>query len=497
MISKHQWGLFALLVWGVVFFMLLHRGPYGVEEQAAKAVLLDWSIADHVANSIVTLGVPDFRTLFWFPLSFLFPGQILAVKAVAIAVTAATAWGLYRWQESNDGEESALLATGLWLISPLVLLQLDQLSPGVFVVGCFMAAHWVDRAYRAQPLMLGGMFFTQLGLAALVVSLHPVGLVYPVLLAWNWYRQPVTVLQQRFFLGGLGFMTVLSLALNWGWGGVVWFHNPVSAWMPLWHRFVELDGGQTGWVDWLSGATVMSLLLWAIIARRRVLHESLLGRCLWWGTLVSGLNGDATFALLGLTLLLYSGLGGVLSWSATRLSFMGQRGWVLMVVFVVSTLSMQGDRDWYEIGKAQIRTVQDQLIETLASSVEQVRAEAEKKHAPEPRLRVASQWPARTMLACRCDTLPLPPAAKDAASQLAMMKGLTHLILSPSQSANIGLVRNLSLLGNEVETASLQPGGVMLVIKKPNLDPAKPQPALEEPAPPAPGDPIKPEDPSK
>lgn len=354
-----------------------------------------------------------------------------------------------------------------------------------------MAAYWVDRAYRSQPRMLGGMFFTQLGLAALLVSLHPVGLVYPALLAWNWYRYPVTPLQQRFFLGGLTFITAFSLWFIWGWGGVTWFHNPLSSWMPLWHHFMDLDGSETGWLDWVGGGVIFLLLLWTMLAQRRVLHETLLGRCLWWGTLVSALNGDATFAVLGLTVVLYAGLGGVLSWSATRLGFMGQRGWVLIVIFVVSTLSMQGDRDWYEFGRAQTLSLQDQLIATLATTVEQVRHQAEKDHAPEPRLRVASQWPARTMLACRCDTLRLPPVAKDATAQLVMMKGLTHLILSPSLPENVGLVRNLSLLGNEVETSALEPGGVLLVIKRPNLDPAKPQPALEEPAPPAPGDPIK------
>ncbi len=491
MIGKQQWAMFILLVWAVACFMILHRGPYGIEEQAAKAVLLDWSIADHVANSIVTLGVPDFRSLIWFPLSFIFPGQVLAAKAAMIGLVALTAWGLYRWMEGRGGEEPGMLATGLWLISPVTLLQIDHLSPGIGVVASFVAAYWTDKAYRAQPRMLGGMFFAQLGLAAFVVSLHPVGLVYPALLAWDWHKNPVTPLQKRFFLGGLGAVTLMSLLLSWGWSGVYWFHNPMPDMMPLWHHFSEYEGSDLTFLNGLLVALLLFLLAWTLLSRRKVAQLTLLGRCLWWGTLVSLLNGDATFVLLGMTLLLYMGLEGVLAWGALRLGFAKQRGWVLLLLFFVSTVAMQSDRDWYEYGRQQMLTAQDQLIQTMALTVEQEREAAEKAHAPEPRIRVASQWPARTMMACRCDALPLPPVTKDAGSQLAMMKGLTHLILTPGDSGNIGLVRNLSLLGNEVETQSLQQGGVMLAIKAPRLDPAKPQPALEEPAPPAPGDPIK------
>lgn len=491
MVGKQHWGLFVLLVWAMACFFVLHRGPYGVEEQAAKSILLDWSIADHVANSIVTLGVPDFRSLLWFPLAFVFPGHVLADKAAMIGVGALTAWGLYRWSFEQNDEESAQLATGLFLISPLILLQIDHLSTGLGVVACFMAAYWVDRVYRAQPKMLGGMFFAQLGLAALVVSLHPVGLVYPLLLAWNWYKNPVTLLQRRFFLGGLTAVTVVSLLLNWGWGGVTWWQNPLHAWTPLWLHYGEFEGSDLSPTDWLLGCSLLVLTLWTLVSRRVALQKTLLGNCLWWGTLFSAFNGDTAFALLSLTLLLYGGLAGLLAWGGEYVGFWRQRSWVFIGVFLLSTVSMQSDRLWYEFGRQALLTNQDQLIQTLANAVEQVRQEADAHHAPEPRIRVASQWPARTMMACRCDALPLPPVAKDAVGQLAMMKGLTHLILTPRDSANVGLVRHLSLLGNEVETQSLQSGGVMLVIKQPKLDPAKPQPALEEPAPPAPGDPIK------
>ena len=62
--------------------------------------------------------------------------------------------------------------------------------------------------------------------------------------------------------------------------------------------------------------------------------------------------------------------------------------------------------------------------------------------------------------------MPLPPAAADAPAQMAMLKGVSHLLLAPSDQRNLGLVANLSQLGTQVETLSLQPGGVLLQVRK-------------------------------
>ena len=86
-----------------------------------------------------------------------------------------------------------------------------------------------------------------------------------------------------------------------------------------------------------------------------------------------------------------------------------------------------------------------------------------------PSIRVASQWPAITMIACRCDVLPLPPTANDPAAQLAMLQNINFLILAPTDPKNLGLASNLARLSNDIATQSLQAGGVILAIK-----PAKP-----------------------
>jgi hypothetical protein len=101
---------------------------------------------------------------------------------------------------------------------------------------------------------------------------------------------------------------------------------------------------------------------------------------------------------------------------------------------------------------------------TLADEIATVRKAAsdDREEAKKLHLRVASEWPSRTMIACRCDTLPLPPAAPDPQAQLAMLRTITHVLLDPKEAHNLGLRDNFAALGGAIETGSLQPGGVML-----------------------------------
>ena len=70
------------------------------------------------------------------------------------------------------------------------------------------------------------------------------------------------------------------------------------------------------------------------------------------------------------------------------------------------------------------------------------------------------------MLACRCDALPLPPAANDSESLLAMLRGVNYLIFDPRDPGNSSLARNLATMeAGKVETVALQKGGVIVEIK--------------------------------
>jgi hypothetical protein len=70
------------------------------------------------------------------------------------------------------------------------------------------------------------------------------------------------------------------------------------------------------------------------------------------------------------------------------------------------------------------------------------------------------------MLACRCDALPLPPAARDSEALLAMLRGVDYLVFDPRNPDNSSLSRNLATMeAGHVETVDLRQGGVIVQVK--------------------------------
>ena len=71
-IPSYSWGILAMIVWGGVILALglVRFTPYGLDEGAARGLLLNWSIVDAIANPVVIFGLPDLRALFFVP-----PGQ--------------------------------------------------------------------------------------------------------------------------------------------------------------------------------------------------------------------------------------------------------------------------------------------------------------------------------------------------------------------------------------------------------------------------------------
>ena len=468
-VPKRYFGYLALLLWAALTLFLMRQSPYMLDEGGAKALLLDWSIGDQVASSVVTFGAPDLRALLWLPLGFLWPGQIFPAKVIEVLLLAATAAGFFLWRRREGTEEEALLATGLLLIAPISLQQLDMLSPGVGLLGAFIAGAWLDHAYRQSPGRLGGLFFMQLIVCAFSVSLHPAGLAYPASLLWSWYSNPMNRLQQRVFLVSVTITTLVTLIAILGWHDLGPWQNPVtSAAAMIWGPNL-LEEGTPSAGDWIVGAFMLSLVLAVCIHQRRLLWRDFAGRSLLLGTLLGAFLCDASWSFLGLALLLYGGLPWLLkprSALAGR-GFMAQRGWVWILLFLLSTVDMRADQAWYMQVRDAVLPEQDQLIKTFADNLNGTRKALEEKNLPMPKIRVASQWPARTMIACRCDTLPLPPAAKDPQAQLALLKGISHLILVPNDNKNLGLVQNLAYLGADIVTESLQPGGAILRVKAP------------------------------
>ena len=97
-IPQRYWGYLALCLWGALTFQLLHKTPFGIDEGAARSLLLIWSVVDQIANPVVTLGVPDFRVVFLAPIGYLWTGSLMAAKVFSLLLMAAATWTFHTWR---------------------------------------------------------------------------------------------------------------------------------------------------------------------------------------------------------------------------------------------------------------------------------------------------------------------------------------------------------------------------------------------------------------
>ena len=472
-IPKESWAYLSLALWGSLVFMLLNKTNYGLDEGGAHALLLVWSVADGVVSSIVTLGLPDFRTLFFIPAGVLWTGNVLAAKLTTLLVMAIVAWALHSWRrQSKEAEEASLLATGLLLISPLILNQIDTISVAPYLLFTFVLGTWADKVYRDSKLALGGMYFSQIFLSLVCITLHPMGLAYPLVLLWTWYKNPLDKEHRNYMFIGIISAMVVALALTMGWHHVEWFTNPIRATSSL--ILGPSDGGDLGIDGWIFGVGMLCLLLWTVISQAARLWADLLGRILVIALAIGLFVGDEIFAVVALTTILYWGLPVLLNKPVNaRGGFWGQRGIALILLFVVSTTFMMGDKSRYQAMLTDELSPRDTLIRALAEEGgdflkdEPVQDKTVQGKTPKKQLRVASQWPGLTMLACRCDALPLPPEAKDSEALYAMLKGVDYLVFDPHAPANNSLAHNLATMqAGLVETVDLKKGGVIVLVKK-------------------------------
>lgn len=467
-IPPRYWGYLTLLLWGSITLFLLRQDPYNLDEGAAKSLLLVWSVADQVASSVVTFGAPDLRILLYIPAGFLWTGSVFAAKIFTVLALAITAWLFYAWKQDDSDTESALLATGLLIISPLTLIQIDTLSPGTYLLLAFALGAWLNRAYRAAPYPFGGWYFSQLFVSAFSASLHPAGLAYPLALLWSWHKEPLDRKQQKYFYIGIGFVVLATLIIRMGWNDLEWLQNPVKS-LAATALGLPLNNEMTA-MRWVTGIATLLVLATIIFKQYRSLWSDFTGRTLLIGLTLGATTSDPAWAMIALSIILYFGFPLLLrSQHPPTGGLMRQRGVALMLLILLSTLFMRADKAHYEVRQHDALSDQDQLIRSLSEEAESARKAAEETDSgatTAPRLRVASQWPSRTMIACRCDTLPLPPAAKDPQAQLAMLHSITHLLFNPQQPANFLLARNLAVLGGGLtETVALQPGGALIHFK--------------------------------
>jgi hypothetical protein len=458
-------GISVLLAWAILVGIALRTDAYGLTEEGAKALLLAWSIGDAVASAAFTLGAPDIRVVVFLPLGFLWSGQVLAAKILTLLIMAIAATGLYRWRRREDQEEAALLATGLLLICPLTLDAVNSLSTAPFLLAIFGAAASCHRRLGAAQSPLGGWFFAQVLGCAAAVSLHPAGLAYPAMLFYVWWRAaPDPRRHREYFLIAIPLAVVLALAMRLGWPGAGWLQNPLASAAAI------LGGGTEAPV---SGAALLGgfVLIAATAAvawhEQRRLFADLTGGCLLLGALIGAIAADRSWALLLFALLLYGGIPWLLRACAPLAGrgLMAQRGWLWLILFIICTLFMRSNRSAYEASLEKRLAADDQVISDFAEGINSLRAAAGAggEQAAKP-IVVASSWPARTSIACRCDGLPLPPVASDPPSQLAMMRGVAYVLLADSPD-NRALGFNFAQLGAQIEVLAREPGGVILQLQ--------------------------------
>jgi hypothetical protein len=474
------WTLAALLVWGGIILGagLVRLDTYGIDEGAAMALLLNWSVSDQIASPVTTFGGPDFRALLFIPLGLYWSGSMLAAKVFTLLVTFGAALLMWNWSRKQD-EETALIATGLLLIAPVTLALADSLGSGPYLLAFFGLGWLLDKKYRASEHRISSLYFVQTLLVAITVTLHPIGLAYPLALAWHWHKNPKSAKQKQQVWIGLAAASAIVLAMQTGWIAIHWFANPLAT-------LADAVLSQRIWIDPSSGHLIglipASLLVAVIVLARRKLLDDLLGTTLVLAVVIGLLAADADWAFIAFAVLFYAGIPLLIRANAAlgqRAGFAGQRGLVMVMMLIVATVFMQADRAHLEdIASGQL-SPEDEVIQALAG---------EATDTEQPFL-AASQWPARTMIAARRDVLPLPPAKTDGAALLKSIKGLTHVAFDHHNPDNSALAKNFSEITDATETLAVLPGGVIMKLR----DAARAKPEAP-PAPPVQGDtPVMPE----
>ncbi len=451
------WMFIMFAIWGgaLLWFELLRLDTLGLDEGAAHALLLVWSVSDQIINSSTTFGGPDFRALLFFPLGLYWPGSILAAKVFTALLMFIAAMTLYTWCRDTVSQESALISTGLLLILPVTISQIDTIDIGIYCLFLFTMGFILDKKYRASPHSISSLYFVQMLLVATTVSLHPIGLAYPLALAWHWYKNPKSSKQQKQIWIGLALSALIVLAMQTGWISISWFSNPLITIGTAFFGHTPLDSTPPLWQTGLLPFLLVSYLLF-----REIKHSSdnFMLTCLMFSMVIGLVAADLNWALMAMTFLIYKGIPLLISINSRikSQSFAGQRGAVMAVLFILATIFMQGDKAYANYISSGVLDPEDELINAVAKEA----ADHDKAFLG------ASQWPARTMIASRRDILPLPSAPINEENLLKSFTKLTHLVFDHNNAKNSDLAKLLAKHANLTETIAILAGGVIVKVKK-------------------------------
>jgi len=461
-LSTKYWMLIVLTVWGgaLLLFGLFRLDTFGLDEGAAHALLLIWSVSDQLINSSFTFGGPDFRALLFFPLGLYWPGSILAAKVFTALLMFVAAMTLYTWHRDTSSQESALISTGLLLILPATMLQIDSISVGPFLLFLFAMGYVLDKKYRASPHSISSLYFVQILVATTIISLHPIGLAYPLALAWNWYKNPKSSKQQKQVWIGLAISALIVVVMQTGWISIAWLSNPLVSLSTALFGHTPLD---TAPPSWKAGLLPIVLLAYLLYKDVKHVNKDFMLTCLIFAMLIGLVAADLSWALITMTYLIYKGISLIISVNS-RLksqSFVGQRGIVMFVLLILATIFMQGGKAYANYIKSGVLAPEDELIKTIAKEA----ADADKEFLG------ASQWPARTMIAAKRDILPLPTNPVNEEKLLLSFNKLTHLVFDQNNANNSDLAKILAKHSNLTETVAILSGGVIIKVRKTAVKP--------------------------
>lgn len=447
----------SLLLWiGACFLLGIFRlDAFNLDEGAARSLLVNWSVSDQIANPIFILGAPDFRALLYLPLGMYWTGNILAAKILSSLFGFCAAAVLYRWAHKTNSQESALVAAALLLISPILLGQIDSMGAAPIILLFVGLAAWLDELYRKSEKPYGARYFLQLILIAVLVTLHPIGLAYPVALLLWWKFNPASGKKNRHIYIGVGIAVFVAMAIKGGWDQIEFFGNPVKAIAQVLTGGVVYGAEDLNWVAAIVATIALGIVL---IVDRRFFLNDLVGMAFGLMFVVGLAMADVTWAATVLAFALFRLiplLTGV-KFSRGGMSFLGQRGTLVGVSFVITLFFMFQVKAHAMGMKFGILAPEDELIQAVATI-----AKDETKA-----FRVASQWPARTMIVVKRDVLPLPPAFSTPEElKEKALQGLTHIVFDPYKKQNVAFAKTLSMLPEETETIALMKAGAIIAVR--------------------------------
>jgi len=458
-IQPRHIGLLAMCGLAFLYMALFRYDSYGIEEGAARALLINWSIIDQIANATPLFGMPDLRALMFIFLDIHWAGSLPAAKIFTLFMVFSTALMLYRWGENNDNAETSTIATALLLIAPITVMQVDSISSGVFLLFCFICAFWLEKMYSDNKRTLPGSIFMLIVMSAFAVSLHPMGLALPIALILLWLPKKSTQNEskkRRNLMLGIGISTVLLLVMRWGWAGLenqgehLASLGTILTGSPILQTTPPIGYG-------LIVASLLAFTIAIYIYRRYFEFFSL---TLVIACLIGLLRPDTSWALMALTCILFLGLPMLTALHRRTgiQNLIGQRGLILILIVVCTSMFTSADKHYRMISQLKLKSDTDYLLTSAALIANQNNTE----------FLMASQWPARTMLATKRDVLPLPPqrVLENIETFTEKTAGITHFIFNPNAPENKALSRISASLGHQMEAIELMPAGVIIQVNR-------------------------------